>query len=199
MKDNEDDIRIETLVEEAEADDTSPILDLSSILFFLLLVIELLVINAGLLVLLILGHQVVHVAFGLSEFHLVHTLSSVPMQESLSAEHGSELFTDALEQLLDGSGVSNECSSHFQASGWNVADGSLDVVGDPFDKVGAVLVLDVQHLLINLFHGHSASKYGGDSQVAAMAGITGGHHIFGIKHLLGQLWHGKSSVLLTSS
>ena len=32
----------------------------------------------------------------------------------------------------------------------NVADGGLDVVGDPFDEVAAVLVLDVQHLLVNL-------------------------------------------------
>ena len=32
----------------------------------------------------------------------------------------------------------------------DVTDGSLDVVGDPFNEVAAVLVLDVQHLLINL-------------------------------------------------
>lgn len=32
---------------------------------------------------------------------LVHTLSSVPMQEGLSPEHGRELVTDTLEQGLD--------------------------------------------------------------------------------------------------
>ena len=34
--------------------------------------------------------------------------------------------------------------------GWDVADGGLDVVGDPLDEVAAVLVLDVQHLLVHL-------------------------------------------------
>ena len=35
----------------------------------------------------------------------------------------------------------------------------------PFYEVGAVLVLDVQHLLVNLLHGHSASEAGCHSQV----------------------------------
>ena len=43
----------------------------------------LLVIDGGLLVLLVLGDQVVHVALGLSELHLVHALISVPVEESL--------------------------------------------------------------------------------------------------------------------
>ena len=32
-----------------------------------------------------------------------------------------------------------------------------------------------------------------------MARITGGHHIFGIEHLLSELWYCKSSVLLATS
>ena len=34
--------------------------------------------------------------------------------------------------------------------GWDVADCSLDIVGDPLNEVAAVLVLDVQHLLVHL-------------------------------------------------
>ena len=49
----------------------------------------------------------------------------------LASEHGSKLFTDSLEELLDGGGVANECGGHLQTSWRNVADGGLDVVWDP--------------------------------------------------------------------
>jgi hypothetical protein len=68
---------------------------------FLLLELAFLL-SGGILVLLILRNEVVHVGFGFSEFHLVHTFTSVPMEESLSAEHSGELFTNTLEHLLDG-------------------------------------------------------------------------------------------------
>ena len=80
------------------------------------------------------------------------------MQESFSSEHGSKLFANALEQFLDGSRVSNEGGGHFQASGRDVTNGSLDIIGDPFNEVRAVLVLDVEHLLIDFFHGHASSE-----------------------------------------
>jgi hypothetical protein len=121
------------------------------------------------------------------------------MQESFSSEHGSKLFANSLEQFLDGSGVSDEGGGHFQASGRDVANSSFDVVGNPFNKVGAVLVLDIQHLFVNLLHGHAASEDSGNCQVTAMAGITSGHHIFGIKHLLCELGYSESSILLAAS
>jgi hypothetical protein len=52
------------------------------------------------LVLLVFGDQIVHVALSFGEFHLIHTLTSIPMQESLAPEHGSKLFRDTLEKLL---------------------------------------------------------------------------------------------------
>ena len=72
------------------------------------------------------------------------------MEESLSSEHGVKLLADPGEELLDGRIVSNKGSRHLQTSRWDVTDGGLDVVGDPFYKVGGVLGLYLQHLLVNL-------------------------------------------------
>src|SRR4051812_29309956 len=99
----------------------------------LLVVLVLTLGDGSLLVLLVLGDQVVHVGLSLSELHLVHTLTSVPMQESLAPEHGSELVTDTLEQLLDGGRVTDEGGGHLEAAGRDGAEGGLDVVGDPLN------------------------------------------------------------------
>lgn len=74
------------------------------------------------------------------------------MQESLAPEHGSELLTDTLEQLLDGGRVSDESRRHLEAAGRDRAESGLDVVGDPLDEVRRVLVLDVAHLVLDLLH-----------------------------------------------
>jgi hypothetical protein len=116
--------------------------------------------DRGLLVLLVLGNQVVHVGLSLSELHLVHTLTSVPMQESLAPEHGSELVTDTLEELLDGGGVTNEGGGHLEATRGDGAESGLDVVGNPLNEVGVVLVLDVAHLVLNLLHGDLTTAKG---------------------------------------
>ena len=60
------------------------------------------------LVLLVLRDEVVHVGLRLGELHLVHTLTSVPVEESFSPEHSSELLGDPLKELLDGGGVTDE-------------------------------------------------------------------------------------------
>ena len=67
---------------------------------------------ACLLVLLILADQVVHVTLGLSELHFVHSLARVPVEESLTPEHGSELLRNPLEDLLNGRRIPNESGSH---------------------------------------------------------------------------------------
>jgi len=82
-----------------------------------------LVLSGGILVLLVLRNEIVHVGFGFSELHLVHTLTGVPMEESLATEHGGELFADTLEHLLDGGGVSEEGDSHLETLWWDIADG----------------------------------------------------------------------------
>eukprot|EP00983_Pelagomonas_calceolata_P056318 1144545-Pelagomonas_calceolata.AAC.3 len=86
------------------------------------------------------------------------TQTHVPVQEGLASEHGSELLRHALEHLLDGCGVAHKGSRHLQALGGDVAHAGLHVVGDPLHEVGAVLVLHVEHLLVNLLGGHAAAE-----------------------------------------
>ena len=154
------------------------------------------VVNSGVLVLLVLGDEIVHVGLGFGELHLVHTLTGVPVKEGLAAEHGGELLGDALEHLLDAGVVADEGDGHLETLGGDVADGGLDVVGDPLDEVGGVLVLDVEHLLVDFLGGHAAAEEGGRGEVAAVAGVGGAHHVLGVEHLLGELGDGEGAVLL---
>merc|ERR1711881_427763 len=156
----------------------------------------LLVLSGGILVLLVLRDEIVHVGLSLSELHLVHALTGVPVEEGLAAEHSGELLANALEHLLDGSGVSEEGDGHLESLGWDIAHGGLDVVGDPLNEVRGVLVLDVEHLLVNLLGGHASAEESGGSEVAAVTGVGGAHHVLGVEHLLGQLGHGECAVLL---
>ena len=83
--------------------------------FLISVFLKLALLSGGVLVLLVLGHQVVHVAFCLCELHLIHALPGVPVEEGLTTEHGGELLRDALEELLNGSAVADKRGSHFEA------------------------------------------------------------------------------------
>ena len=55
------------------------------------------------------------------------TFTSVPVEESLAAEHSSELLRNALEELLNGGRVTDESGGHLETAGRNVTDGGLDL------------------------------------------------------------------------
>merc|ERR1712166_1624911 len=96
------------------------------------------------------------------------------MEEGLSSEHGGELLSDTLEHLLDGGRVSEESDGHLKSLGGDITDGRLDVVGNPLNEVRGVLVLDVEHLLVDLLGGHASSEEGGDGESSVLLGASGG-------------------------
>merc|ERR1719359_1150537 len=158
-----------------------------------------LLLGGSILVLLVLRNQVVHVGLSFGELHLVHSLTSVPMKECLTAEHSCEVFGDTLEHFLDSGRVSQKSHCHLEALGWDIADASLNVVRDPFHEVGAVLVLHVKHLLIDLLCTHPATEQGSSSEIPAMTWISSAHHVLRVEHLLGQLWNCEGPVLLRTT
>merc|ERR1719213_1438500 len=121
------------------------------------------------------------------------------MEESLSSEHCSELFTNSLEHFLDSGGVTEEGNGHLETLWWDIANSRLDVVWNPFNEVRGVLVLNVEHLFIDFLGGHSTSEHGGGGEISTVSWIRSAHRVLGIEHLGGEFWDGKSSVLLGTS
>jgi hypothetical protein len=107
------------------------------------------------------------------------------MEEGLSSEHSSELLTNSLEHFLDSSRVTNKSNSHFKTFWWDITNGGFDVVWNPFNEIRRVFVLDIQHLFVNFFGGHSSSEEGGGGKISSVSWIGSTHHVFSIEHLLG--------------
>ncbi len=55
------------------------------------------------------------------------------------------------------------------------------------------------HLLVNLLGRHSPPEHHGASQVPAVAGVGGAHHVLGVEALLGQLGDRQGAVLLRAA
>ena len=121
------------------------------------------------------------------------------MKESFPTEHCGELLRYTFKHLLDGGGISNDSCGHLEHLGGDVANGRLDVVGDPLNEVTGVLVDNVKHLLVDLLGGHASTKHCGGGEVAAVPGVSGAHHVLGIEYLLGEFGHGEGAVLLGST
>ncbi|KAJ0575607.1 hypothetical protein HanIR_Chr05g0214671 [Helianthus annuus] len=92
-------------------------------LFLLFFLILSLLISGGILILLIFRYQIIHVALGLRELHLIHSFTSVPMQKRLPPEHSRKLLTHTSEHFLNRRRVTNEGRRHFQTSRWDVTNG----------------------------------------------------------------------------
>ena len=54
-------------------------------------------------------------------------------REGTEGTYQGELFRDTLEHFLNRSRVANEGNGHLEALGRDIADGGLDVVGDPLN------------------------------------------------------------------
>jgi len=121
------------------------------------------------------------------------------MEESLSSEHSSELFSNSFEHFLDSSRVTNESYRHFKTFWWDITNRWFNIVWNPLNEIWRVFVLNVKHLFINLFGWHSSSEHSGGGKISSVSWVRSAHHVFGIEHLLGKFWYSKSSVNLGSS
>merc|ERR1712048_786714 len=124
-------------------------------LFFIELTLFL---SCGILILLVLGDKVVHIAFSFREFHFIHTFTGVPVQKGFAAEHRSEILCNTLEHFLDCSCIPKELHCHLQSLWWDITHSCLDVIGDPLNEIRRVLVLHIEHLLVDLLCRHATSE-----------------------------------------
>jgi len=59
---------------------------------------------------------------------------------------------------------------YLEPLGGDVANGGLNVIRDPLNEVGRVLVDDVEHLLVHFLGGHAPAEHAGAGQVPREGG-----------------------------
>jgi len=57
----------------------------------------------------------------------------------------------------------------------------------------------MSQVVVYLLHRHSSTEHGGDGEVSAVPRVTGRHHVLGVEHLLDELGHCQSTVLLAAT
>lgn len=146
-------------------------------------------------VLLVLRHQAVHVALSLGELYPIHTASAHQCGKALlnMALNCSDVSRNSSWVPV----VTDEGGGHFSPLGQDVTDSCLPVVGHPFDKTAAALVVDDKHWLVRLLHA-APEHGGGHGQGAAVAKVTSHHPAPGIEWLLSGLGHHQCPVLLAA-
>merc|ERR1719361_674911 len=128
---------------------------------------------------LVFSNQVTNVLVCFLELHLVHTFSFVPMEESFSSVHSSELSGQTLEDSFERCGVGNESCAHGTRSRRNFDNGTLNVVRNPLHKVVCLLALQLVHVVVNIIGGHSSSEAEGRCQVLAIIRFFVGEEVSG--------------------
>ena len=81
------------------------------------------------------------------------------------------MATETLEELLDGGRVTQEGDGHLQSPRRNITLSSEDVIRDPLDEVGRVLVLYVLHLFFDFLHGDLTTEHGSNGKISSVSGI----------------------------
>merc|ERR1712151_1250717 len=138
------------------------------IILFIVILVIIFPIDNGILFILIFSDQVTNILVRFLEFHLVHTLTLIPMQESLSLVHFGKLCANALEDTLNGRGVGNKGARNLRSL-WGYGNHRrLDIVWNPRHKIIRHLLLNFGHLIINLLRGNLSSICARSSQIFAI-------------------------------
>lgn len=105
-------------------------------------------------------------------FHLIHSFSSVPVQEGFPPEHGRELLAHSPEHLLYRSRFTNKSWGHGKASRRGMSHTlDLTLLGIHSTKAGRVLVLHIHYLFVHFLCAHLSPKHRGSRPSSSDRGM----------------------------